>query len=149
MNLFYAKSKDGETLDFYNKKELAEYLKDKKGKQLLVRINRTTGERTDDQNRALHKYFELVAKALNDGGFSVQVVLKQKMELDWTKDMVKELLWRTAQLAITGKKSTTKLDKVSEIDTIYEHLNRHLSGKFGVHIPFPHDPTKPKSYPHI
>lgn len=93
--------------------------------------------RTSQQNRALHKYFEMLADALNEGGFTVQLVLKQKMELDWTKDMVKDVLWRTAQKAILKKESTKDLNKQEDIDRVYDHLNRHLSEKFGVHVAFP------------
>ena len=93
--------------------------------------------RTEQQNRALHVYFTQVAEALNDAGYTVQMVLKEKMELDWTLDMVKELLWRAAQQAILKKKSTTELKKQGDIDKVYDHLNRHLSEKFQIHVPFP------------
>ena len=94
-------------------------------------------QRTGQQNKALHKYFELLADALNEAGFTVQLVLKEKVELDWNERSVKELLWRTAQQALLGKVSTTDLDKQEDISLIYDHLNRHLSTKFGLHVPFP------------
>jgi hypothetical protein len=94
--------------------------------------------RTEQQNRALHKYFELVADALNGAGLNIEQVLKNfTMELDWTKDSVKEILWRTAQKRITGKYSTTELSKQEDITQVYEALNRFLA-KLGVEsIPFP------------
>jgi hypothetical protein len=52
---------------------------------------------------------------------------------------VKELLWRPAQKAILRKKSTTELFKIEDIDKVWEHLNRHLGEKFGLHVPFPSD----------
>ena len=94
-------------------------------------------KRTYTQNKAIHAYFTLVAQELNDAGYTVQLVLKEKMDLDFTPDMVKELLWRPAQQAILGIKSTTELNKLEDIDKIYDHLNRHLSEKFELHIPFP------------
>lgn len=95
-------------------------------------------QRTIIQNNSLHRYFSLLADALNEGGFSVQLVLKEKMELDWDAAKVKELLWRPAQQAIlNGKKSTTELNKLEDIDKVYDHLNRHLSEKFWVTVPFP------------
>lgn len=93
--------------------------------------------RTGQQNRALHVFFTLLAYELNEAGLSVQLVLKQKMELNWTPSMVKEMLWRPAQKAILKKKSTTQLRKQEDIDLIYDHLNRHLSEKFGISVPFP------------
>lgn len=94
-------------------------------------------QRTGQQNRALHKYFELLAAALNESGYTVQLVLKEKVDLDWQPSMVKELLWRPAQQAITQKVSTTELEKQEDIDLIYSHLNRHLSEKFRLHVAFP------------
>lgn len=98
--------------------------------------------RTPTQNDALHLYYRLVAEELNNAGYNVQLVLKEKMDIDWDERLVKELLWRNAQKVITSKESTTELNKTEEIDRIYEHLNRHLSEKFGVHVPFPNDPSK-------
>ena len=94
-------------------------------------------KRTSTQNNALHLYFQHVAQELNLAGHNVQLVLKEKVDIDWTPELVKDILWRTAQVAITGKKSTTELKIIEDIDIIYEHLNRHLGEKFGVHVPFP------------
>ena len=89
------------------------------------------------QQNSLHLWFQHVADALNDAGYPIQEVLKQKMELDWDKDSVKYLLWYPAQWRLLRKKSTTELKKLEEIDTVYDHLNRHLGEKFGIHVPFP------------
>ena len=135
---FYAKSQDGQ-LVFSNKKFLDDFLFRNKNKEFEVSIKRITKMRTDQQNRGLHLYYTLLADELNNAGYSVQLVLKEKVDLDWTYSMVKELLWRPAQQAILGVNSTTELDKVSDITTIWEHLNRHISEKFGIHCPFPVD----------
>ena len=95
--------------------------------------------RTFAQNSALHLWFNLLADELNDGGFPVQLVLKEKIDLDWDGRKVKELLWRPAQFAILGKKSTTELKKIEDIDKVFDHLNRHIGSKFGVYVPFPHE----------
>lgn len=140
-NLFYFKSINGELVPD-NKKAFAEFLQKNDKKSLWAEFHRETGIRTDNQNRALHLYFTHLAKELNDAGYTVQLVLKQKIDLDWTPQSVKELLWRPAQTAITGKKSTTLLDKVEDITTVWEFLNRHIGEKFGIHVEFPHDPKK-------
>lgn len=142
-NLFYFRSKDGELVPT-NKRDFSEFLEKNDKKLMWAEFHRTTGIRTSDQNRALHKYFALLAKELNDAGYTVQLVLKQKVDIDWDASKVKELIWRPAQEAITGKKSTAILDKVSEITEVWEHLTRHLGEKFGIHLDFPHDPKKQK-----
>ena len=96
-------------------------------------------QRTEKQNNSLHLYFMWLATELNLAGYTVQMVLKQKMDLDFTPEMVKELLWRPAQQAILKKKSTIELSKLQDIEIVYEHLNRHLGEKFGIHVKFPVD----------
>ena len=89
-------------------------------------------KRTIQQNKALHKYFELVAEALNDAGYDIQkTIVHAKIDIPWTRESVKEILWRMTQKAMFGKESTTELDKVQEITKIYETLNRFLA-KLGI-----------------
>jgi hypothetical protein len=75
-------------------------------------------QRTYRQNRALHKFFRLLADELNAGGYNVRLVLQQKMDIDWTPELVKEALWRPAQKVILKKKSTTELEKTKDIEIV-------------------------------
>ena len=95
--------------------------------------------RTEQQNKALHLYFTLLAEELNAAGLTVQATLKPGVELDWTPGLIKEVLWRQTQKALLKKRSTTELNKQQEIDLIYDTINRHLSERFpGLpHVPFP------------
>ena len=96
-----------------------------------------TEPRTEQQNKAMHLYFQQVAEALNDAGLNIEQVLKNfTMELDWTKESVKEILWRTAQRRMLGKESTKELSKQEDITKVYEAVNRFLA-KLDVHVPFP------------
>lgn len=98
--------------------------------------------RTETQSRALHLYFQLLADELNNSGWSIQKFLSHAVEINWTKNSVKELLWRPIQKMLVEKQSTTALDKVTEIDLIYDHINRHVSELTGIHVEFPHrDPN--------
>lgn len=92
--------------------------------------------RTIPQNNALHLYFQMVADALNDAGYDVRHVVKPDIDIPWTKELVKNHLWRPVQKLAFEKESTTELLKQKEIDKIWEILNRYLS-KYGVHIQFP------------
>ena len=140
--LFFAQSKDGKLI-FRNNKELKDHLTKLGNKELSVEIVPYKHQRTLDQNAALHLWYTKVAEELNNAGYTVQLALKERIDLDWTPRLVKELMWRPAQKAILKKKSTTELAKLEEIDLVWEHLNRHLGEKFGIHIPFPS-----QSYPH-
>ena len=92
--------------------------------------------RTLTQNRALHKFCDILAIALNDAGLDQKKLLKPSIDIPWTQNAVKEMLWRPVQVAVTGIKSTTK-PKTSQYSAIYEVLNRHLSMKHGISVPWP------------
>ena len=94
--------------------------------------------RTDQQNKAMHKYFELLSTALNDAGLDARKTLKPEVEIPWTPEMIKNLMWRPIQEAMTGKKSTTELTTV-EPSEVHAVLNRHLSSKFGLNVEWPSD----------
>jgi hypothetical protein len=98
-------------------------------------------KRTDKQNASLHLFFEQVAQALNEQGYDVrivtQVIAEKGVDFLWSKELVKEILWRNIQKKYLGKKSTTELDSVGDITEIYEMLNKFLGENFQVHVPFP------------
>jgi hypothetical protein len=99
---------------------------------------------TRQQQKSLHLYYQLLADSLNDSGWTIQKFLKHAVEINWTKDLVKELLWRPIQKMLVQKSSTTKLDKTQEIDLIYDHITRHVGELCGVHVAWPNDPNKIK-----
>ena len=93
--------------------------------------------RTTTQNAAIHKYFSLLAEALNDAGYDMQKVLEHKaVSVPWNESMVKEVLWRGIQKAMFNKESTTELE-INEVSEVYDVLSRHISENFGVYVPFP------------
>ncbi len=93
-------------------------------------------KRTSLQNRSLHLFCTQLAEVLNDAGLDVQKTLKHDIEIPWNAVLVKELIWRPVQEAMTDKESTTELDRI-EPGQIYEVLNRHLGNKFGIYVPWP------------
>jgi len=93
-------------------------------------------KRTQQQNKAIHKYLAMLSEALNDAGFSVMKVMRHDAEIPWSPENAKELLWRPIQEALLDKDSTTELDS-DQVSKIYDVINRHLAEKTGVHVPFP------------
>lgn len=93
-------------------------------------------QRTLQQNKAIHKYFELLADELNNAGLSMTKVLKPGVEIDWSPSMVKKYLWKPVQDTMLDKESTTKLN-TKEVSKIYETLNRLTAQKFGISVVFP------------
>jgi len=97
--------------------------------------NNIPSKRTQSQNSALHLYFKRLAEALNDSGQEVKEFLQ--IDIPWTPELVKEIIWRRVQEMYVKKHSTTELT-TQDIDKIYDIVNRAISERAGVHIPFPH-----------
>ena len=93
-------------------------------------------QRTSLQNKSLHKYCELLGDALNDAGLDMRTVLKPSVDIPWSKDTVKDQLWKPIQKAMLHKVSTTELDTV-DTDKVYKVLDRHLAEKFGISVDWP------------
>jgi 6-pyruvoyl-tetrahydropterin synthase len=101
----------------------------------------TDKQRTEQQNRALHLYLEMVARELRNQGQTMQDVVKKinKVEIVPTMANLKEIVWREIQKTLFDKESTTFLTK-HEVTEVYEVMSMWLSKNFGIDIPFPDDP---------
>lgn len=104
-------------------------------------------QRTASQNNALHLYLSQVAEALAREGHTMQDVTKaiRRAEIRPTMAALKEVVWRPLQEIIHAKKSTTELSK-QDIDPVYEAMNKWLGQEFGIHVPFPHNPSDIDNY---
>lgn len=99
-------------------------------------VKKKKPKRTLTQNAALHKFLEMLADALNDAGWDMKRTLRADVDIPWTKQTAKDQLWRPIQDAYLQKKSTADAD-TDEYRKVYSVLNRHLSEKCGVHVPWP------------
>lgn len=114
-------------------------------KDKYLRLTVKTGkQRTLTQNACLHLYCQQVADALNSAGFDMRTTIKNDVEIPWTDALVKDLMWRPVQKAITGQESTVK-PKTSEYSEIYDVLNRHLINKLGISVAWPSKETMGKN----
>ena len=93
-------------------------------------------KRTDLQNRSLHLYCEMLAEALNDAGLDMKTVLKPEVDIPWTKESVKEHLYKPILKVMLDKDSTTEMDTVNPSE-VYQVLDRHLAEKFGITVEWP------------
>ena len=91
-------------------------------------------KRTLQQNRALHKYFELLADELNDAGLDMKKVIT--VDVPWSAETIKEWIWKPVQKAQLLKESTTEMT-TAEVNKVYETVNRLMAEKFGVHVSWP------------
>ena len=117
-----------------------EHLKKKAGKRVKIVVDEEK-QRTGQQNRALHVFFQLLSDSLNDAGLPMQEMLK--VDIDWTPDNVKKYLWGFFQEKIYGISRTRDLKKQEQIDKIHKTLMRELGEKRQIeYIEFPNDPDK-------
>ncbi len=133
---FFGNIKSGE-LKLNNSKKFQLFIKKQKDCVVELTVKRISGRRTSIQNSALHLYFTLLAEALNDAGFDMRKVIRKEIDIPWSPLSVKEYLWRPIQKEYLKKESTTKLNKLKDIDKVYDILNRVISERCGVSVPFP------------
>ena len=91
---------------------------------------------TGTQRNSVYLYCDLLANNLNDRGLDMVSTLQSGVEIPWCKDSVKKHIWAKIQQTKYENKSVNQL-KTHEVSVIYDVINRHLSDKFGVHVPFP------------
>lgn len=104
------------------------------GLRPTVELTQTVRPRTVTQNASLHKFLELLAETLNDAGLDMKRVIREEVDIPWTKDSAKQYLWRPIQKAIIGKASTAEAE-TPDYDKVHKVLSRHLGDKFGVDVP--------------
>jgi hypothetical protein len=97
----------------------------------------TKKQRTTQQNRALYLYFNLVSEEAKNTGVTFTEFIRKRPQLDmmWTPERVKEI-WKTAQYHLFNQTSTTELSS-TQIDQVYDVVNKVLGEIMGIYIPFP------------
>lgn len=93
-------------------------------------------QRSTQQNKALHLYFEHLASELNDAGLDMRKTLKPAVEIPWSAQTVKEYIWRPIMTAQLHKRSTTELE-TQDVDLVFNTITRHLADRFGLAVEFP------------
>ena len=91
-------------------------------------------QRTLQQNKALHKYFQMVADDMNQAGYDAQQVISLPIQL--TGAIVKDQIFKPIMNALQEKESTTELETV-DVDPVVQNMQRALAQKFGITTPFP------------
>lgn len=105
-----------------------------KGVPRIYTVKKET--RTTRQNRTLHLLFRRMAEALNDAGFEIPHPFKPELEIPYSEESVKELLYRPIINLYFKKKGSSDLttDQLSESMTILvDAVNRNT----GVYVPIP------------
>ena len=99
--------------------------------------NKMDKQRTNSQNKSLHKLFEDVSREMLNQGIERRTVTNDLEGYSCPIDaaFIKEV-WRAIMYTQTGLKSTTQLS-TGQIDKVYDTFNRFLGDEYGIHVGFP------------
>lgn len=107
----------------------------------------TPKKRTDQQRKSIEVFCELLAKNLNLAGLEMKIVLKPEYKIWWTKESVKENIFKPMCKAMFNKESTADLEKLGQIDKVHEQIMQMLGEKFGLEwIDWPHKKINEDNY---
>ena len=95
----------------------------------------TTMQRSGQQNKALHKYCQMVADEMNAAGYDAQTVISLPISL--TPEIVKECIFKVIMKALYPDKTSTTELSTTEIQDVYENMNNATGQKFGISMDFP------------
>jgi hypothetical protein len=105
--------------------------------------------RSTQQNKALWKFFQLVADELVKNGVTMRTIFAKTSSFDIppTKDNVHDL-WVHFQRAMYGTERTRDLKKHGQIERVHEVMMKNLGELFHIeYINFPTDEQKTREYP--
>jgi len=103
-----------------------------------IEIIKPKKRRTSQQNKAIHKYCDLVALSFNAAGITHKLTLPNGVEIetDWSMDNVKKGIWHPIQESLFNTTSTTDLEP-AQVSKVYEIINRDVTLPLKIHVPFP------------
>lgn len=107
-------------------------------KKYKIELKRILDTRTSTQNRALHLYYKMISDELIAIGYDFHFTnpfTGEITELPFTKDRVKDYIWRPLQKALFNIESTKDLT-TPMIDEILEGLSFWFT-QIGITVKFP------------
>jgi len=110
------------------------------GKKIYIEIGEEKDKRTGQQNNALHKLFALLAEEMVEKGIDFRMLLDEEIYYEPTPENIK-VLWKKLQKALLDKESTTELNKVGDIERVYDNFNKIISERTGGEISLPPFPS--------
>lgn len=93
--------------------------------------------RTIQQNRSGHKWCELLAESLNDAGYTLNSEEVLRLPVPWSKEAVKEYLFKPVMRKMYPDKTSTAQLTRSEWSSVVEALNLALGERVGVYVGYP------------
>ena len=122
---------DKNTQDFF-----VAYIKDQVEQGIVRVYTIQKADRTFKQNNALHLLFTRLADGLNDAGYGIPHPMNTEMEMPYSQESVKTLLWTPIIQSIYGTTRSSHLD-TEQLSHAAEVMIDAVNLSTGVYIPFP------------
>lgn len=112
------------------------------GKKAIIELKEIGKTRSSLQNAALHLFYTFIAQELNELGHThtYEGVKGMQIDLRWNTTLVKELIWRPAQIAAFDIKSTKDIGS-HEINLLSESIIKWFNEQ-GYELHFPSQMNK-------
>lgn len=103
----------------------------------FIEIKKVSKSRSLQQNKALHKFFTIVADQLNEMGmeFTYNGIKGKEISTRYNAHIIKNFLWRPLQIALFDIESTTKIN-TTQMNEIIDVISKYFAER-GVSIEFP------------
>jgi hypothetical protein len=103
----------------------------------LLGISLVKKTRSGAQNNAIHQFCDDLATAFSDGGIdqrAYMAALREGVEIPWSKESIKEVVWREFQKAMGMPESTTRLTP-KQVNQIYMQVCKFVAERFEMEPP--------------
>lgn len=101
----------------------------------VISVKSIHGQRSDNQNNAVHLWFDQIAMEAQRQGLTVDMWIKKPAEMKITKSMLKDS-FRAIGKAMYHKDSTAKLSK-TEFSEVVFFFDKVVLERLGIDIEFP------------
>ena len=92
--------------------------------------------RSNKQNATLHVLLRRLAEGLNDAGYEIPHPFKKELEIPYTENSVKELIYKPIIKAMFGADSSTELDTAQFSEAMTTTVDA-VCRNTGVNVPIP------------
>ena len=89
-------------------------------KSKILDIRNVRENRTSQQRKSLWLWCGQCAEALNEKNFDMRAIIRQDVEIAWSKNSFMEYIFRPLMKTMFNKKSTNQLKKTGEMDEIID-----------------------------
>ena len=100
-------------------------------------MDNTAKQRTLPQNASLHLWLDMLAKSLNEAGYTLGDGVLIRVPVLYSKENLKENVVKPYMRALYPDISSTSELTTTQIQELYRNLDAIISERTGVHVEWP------------